>query len=323
MTPPVIKPLADSAGALVVCPPPHVRTGLGVRGLSLAGLLALAPAAIMAMGNFGLDAARVLALAGSVAVLTEALCLRLAGRDVDVDNFSALYAGLLFAFLLPASAPWWLVAMGAILTTSLGRVLFGGFGSNPLCAPLVAWAMCRISWPAAMDVDFAMAASAMHEPLAQLKYFGVQALDQFEMIDLLLGRHLGALGAVQIIPLALGGVALMVFKVIRPYIPLAFLAGVLGMAGLLHMIDPSLYAEPVFHLLTGSVVFGAFFLATDTASSPVGRMPMILFGLMAGVMVVVIRAWGVYTDGVPFAILLVNLLSPLLDRVRPKPFGAR
>jgi len=142
-------------------------------------------------------------------------------------------------------------------------------------------------------------------------------------MDLLTGRALGALGASQIIPLVLGGVGLMAARVIRPHIPVAFLAGVFGMAALLHAVDPDLYATPVFHVLTGSVVFGAFFLATDTASSPVGRTPMILFGLIAGVMVVVIRAWGVYTDGVPFAILLANLLSPLLDRVRPKPFGAR
>lgn len=323
MTPPVIKPLAETAGSLVVCPPPHVRAGLGIRGISLAGLAALAPAAVMAVLAFGLDAARVMALAGVAAVAVEAACLKLAGRDVDVDNFSALYAGILFSFLLPASAPWWLVIIGAGLTTAMGRVMFGGFGSNPLCAPLVAWAMCRLSWPGLMDIDFAMASSALNEPLAQLKYFGVESLWQYETMDLLMGRQLGAIGAVQIIPLIIGGVGLLALKVIRPYIPLAFLAGVFGMAWILNLTDPDLYATPVFHLLTGSVVFGAFFLATDTASSPVGRVPMILFGLIAGVMVVVIRAWGVYTDGVPFAILLANLLSPLLDRVRPKPFGAR
>lgn len=323
MTPPVIKPLADSAGSLVVAVPPHVRMGMGIRGLSVNMLVALVPAIVAAILAYGFDAARVLGLAGAVTVLAEAGCLKLQNRDIDVDNFSALYAGILFAFLLPAAAPWWLVVIGALLTAVLGRAIFGGFGATPLSAPLIAWAMCSLSWPAAMDIDASMTASLLSEPLALLKYFGPDAVfAEYELMDLFMGKALGALGASQAVALLAGGVFLLARKAIRWYIPVAFLAGVALTAYAFQMSDPDLYAGPLFHLCTGSVMFGAFFLATDTAASPVGRTPMLVFGLIAGVMVMVIRVYGVYPDGVPFAILLANLLSPLLDRMRPKHFGA-
>lgn len=323
MTPPVIKPLAEHAGELVVSPAPHVRVGMGVRNLMLHSLVALAPAVVMAVMAYGLPAARVMALAAAATVLVEALCKKWMNRDVDVDNFSALYAGLLFAMLLPASAPWWLVCIGGALTASIGRCVFGGYGSAPLCAPLVAWAMCCVSWPAAMDVDLSMAHVAMNEPLAQLKYFGAEALWQFDLTDLFLGSQLGALGASQVAALFAGGLYMIARRVIRWYIPVGFLAGVFVSALVFNLVWPETTASPAFHLLTGSVVLGAFFLATDTGASPVGRVPMLLFGCIAGVLVMVIRVWGVYPDGVPFAILLASLASPLLDRVRPKPFGGK
>lgn len=323
MTPPVIKPLAERAGALVVSPAPHVRVGMGVRGFMLHHLAALAPAVVMAVVAYGMPALRVMALAGAATVVVETACRLWMGRDVDADNFSALYAGLLFSMLLPASAPWWLVFTGAGLTAAIGRCVFGGYGSTPLCAPLVAWAMCRISWPALMDVDLSMAHVAMNAPLAQLKYFGVESLAQFNLADLFLGHQLGALGASQVAALALGGFYLVARRVIRWYIPAAFLSGVFISALVFNLVWPETTAAPLFHLVTGSVVLGAFFLATDTGSSPVGRTPMLLFGFLAGVLVMVIRVWGVYPDGVPFAILLANLASPLLERVRPKPFGGK
>lgn len=323
MTPPVIKPLADSSGSLVVAVPPHARLGMGIRGLSVNMLVALLPALAAAVAVYGLDAARVVGLAGAVAVLAEAACQKLMKRDVDVDNYSALYAGVVFACLLPAAAPWWLVVIGALLTVVVGRAVFGGFGSTPLCAPLIAWAMCSLSWPSVMDIDASMTASVLSEPLALLKFFGVDAvMYEYSLTDLFMGKGLGALGASQVGLLLTGGIFLLVRRVIRWYIPIAFLAGVAASAYAFQLSAPDLYAGPLFHLCTGSVMLGAFFLATDTAASPVGRTPMLMYGLIAGVLVMVIRVWGVYPDGVPFAILLANLLSPLLDKVRPKPFGA-
>lgn len=315
--------MSDIAVRLTVSPPPHWRSGRTVQRMMMHHLLALLPATVMGIVHFGFDAARVMALSGAVAVLTEAACQKLMDRDIDVDNFTALYAGLLFAFLLPATAAWWVTAMGAATTIVLGRTVFGGFGSNPVCAPLVAWAVCRLSWPAATDIDLNMAHSLLNYPLDQLKHFGPEALAQFNYTDLLLGNQLGGLGASQVLALLAGGVYLLATGWIRAYIPAAFLVGVAGLSGVFWMVDPGAYADPAFHLLTGSTIFAAFFLATDTASSPVGKLPQILFGLIAGMMVITIRIYGVYPDGVPFAIMVANLLTPLLDRVRPKPFGGR
>ncbi|WP_291327523.1 RnfABCDGE type electron transport complex subunit D [Desulfovibrio sp. UCD-KL4C] len=323
MTPPVIKAMSDIAVRLTVSPAPHWRSRRTLTKMMQYHLLALLPAMVMAFNMFGLSALSTIGLAGSVAILTEALCLKMQGRDINVDNFTALYEGILFAFLLPATAPWWVVCFGAAFTIVMGRTVFGGFGTNPICAPLVAWAFCRLSWPAAIDIDMNLSHFAINAPLDQLKFFGLESLDQFNYTDLFLGHQLGGLGSSQIIALLAGGIFLIATGWVRVFIPAAFLIGVTVTSGVFWMIDPEVYANPLFHLLTGSVMFGAFFLAPDVSSSPVGKIPQLLFGLIAGAMVIVIRVYGVYPDGVPFAIMVANLLTPLLDRVRPKPFGGR
>jgi electron transport complex protein RnfD len=318
----ILKPFISEPKLTVACPP-YRHCSKTVAIIMGDFLLALIPAAVLASAQFGFAAARVMALAGAIAVLTEALCLKIMARDVSVDDYSALLTGLLFAFLLSPSAPWWLVTIGSSLSVLLGRIFFGGLGGSPLCAPLVAWAVCKISWPRAMDVDLSMLDSELVYPLGQLKYLGPEVVFHFNYIDLLLGKQLGGLGSAQIIGIVLGGLYLIMRKHIRPHIPLAFLAGISITAWITFLIDPTQNAGPIFHLLAGSAVYGAFFLATDYASSPVGRIPMILFGLIAGILVIIIRAYSVHPDGVPFAILLANLLTPLLDRIRPKPFGGQ
>ncbi|WP_319780704.1 RnfABCDGE type electron transport complex subunit D [Maridesulfovibrio sp.] len=323
MTPPVIKAMSDIAVRLTVSPAPHWRSKRTVEKMMQYHLLALVPALLMAFNMFGLPALATVGLAGAVAVITEAVCLRMQERDVNVDNFSALYEGIIFAFLLPAGAAWWMVVCGAAITIVLGRTVFGGFGSNPICAPLIGWAFCRLSWPAAMDIDANLAHFMINAPLDQLKHFGLDTLVQFSYTDLFLGRQLGGLGASQIIAVLAGGVFLVATKWVRVFIPVSFLVGVAATATIFWVIDPEVYANPLFHLLTGSVMFGAFFLAPDVSSSPVGIIPQVLFGLIAGAMVIIIRVYGIYPDGVPFAIMVANLLTPLLDRVRPKPFGGK
>lgn len=323
MTPPVVKAMSNIAVRLTVSPAPHWRSKRTVKKMMQAHLLAIIPAFVMAVYMFGLQTITVVGLAGSAAVITEVICLRLQDRQVTVDNYTALYEGLLFAFLLPASAPWWLAVIGAILTIVLGRTVFGGYGTNPVCAPLVAWAFCRLSWPAAMDIDLNLSQFLINTPLDQLKYFGVQSLSQFNYMDLFLGRQLGGLGASQVVAILAGGLYLLGTGWLRAFIPASFLLGVAAVSGIYWFIDPTVYADPMFHLLAGSTVFGAFFLAPDVASSPVGMLPQVLYGFFAGVMVVIIRVYGVYPDGVPFAIMLANLISPLLDKVHPKPFGGK
>lgn len=314
----ITKPLQP---ILTVSVPPHVHCGRTIQGYMQETLIALLPATIMAIVAFGMGAMRVVALSCAVAVLSEFICNKMTKREQTLDDFSALHSGLLFAFLLPASSPWWLVAIGSATTIIAGKMIFGGLGGNPLSTPLVGWAICRISWGEYMDTNATMLMSELPSPLQNLKYFGLESIQSLDATSLILGKQLGGLGEVQIAALLAGGAFLLIRRHISWEIPTAFIAGVLGTAWIYQLIDPNAYASPLFHLLTGGTIFGAFFLATEPASSPVGRIPTLIFGLMAGIMVIVIRVYGMYPDGVPFAILLANLFTPLLDRIRPKPFG--
>ncbi|WP_243547182.1 RnfABCDGE type electron transport complex subunit D [Pseudodesulfovibrio tunisiensis] len=308
---------------LTVSVPPHRHCGVTVRDRMLNILLALIPAAAMAVSSLGLAAFRVMALAMAVALLAERICDHFMDRETQIHDLHALTVGLCFAFLLPSSAPWWLVATGSAMSIVLGKMVFGGLGGSPFCAPLIGWAICRLSWPAFMDINATMLNTDMVYPLAQLKDFGLDAVTVSSLRELILGKQLGGLGAVQMAGVIVGGLFLLVRKHISSIIPAGVIIGVLLTAWVFNMIDPATHASPAFHLFTGSTLFGAFFLATDGPSSPNRRIPMLLFGLLAGTMIVVIRTYGIYPDGVPFAILLANLFTPVFERIRPRPFGVR
>ncbi len=308
---------------LAVSAPPFWHCGRTIAGSVRWKLLALLPAAALAVYHWGVPALRVMALAVATAIAAEALASKVMKRPAYVDNLHSALIGLLFAFLLPASAPWWLVAFGAAVCVLIGKMAFGGMGASPLAPALVGWAALYLSWPLLMDPNAASLHSLYIDPLVRLKYFGVAAANDIPLLDLLLGRQIGALGASQVGLLALGGLFLCVKGAIRWEIPASFLAGVAITAGVFHALHPELYASPLFHLCTGSVMLGAFFLATAPSSSPNRQLPMALFGLIGGALVILIRNFGIYTDGVPFAILLINLLMPQLELIRPRPFGAR
>ncbi|MEF2231850.1 MAG: RnfABCDGE type electron transport complex subunit D [Pseudodesulfovibrio sp.] len=316
-----MKPL--NPFALTVSVPPHRHCGVTVRSRMLNILLAMLPAAVMAVVTFGMQAAQVMALSMATAVFAELLCDRFTGGESGIEDLHAFTVGLAFAFLLPPSAPWWLVATGSAAAVVIGKRIFGPLGGSPFCAPLVGWAICRVSWPAFMDIDASMLTTDLTYPLAQLKNFGLAAVQITDTRALFLGKQLGGLGAVQIAGVMLGGMFLVLRKHISSIVPVGVIGGVAATAALFNLMDPAAYAPASFHLLTGSALFGAFFLATDGSSSPNRQVPLLLFGLLAGALIVVIRVYGVYPDGTPFAILLANLFTPALERIRPKPFGVR
>ena len=309
--------------SLAVSTPAYWHCGRTTASTMLTLLMGLAPAVILAALHWGGDAIRVMALSVSACVIFEAVCQRFMDRPITVDDFSAVVEGLLLALLLPASAPWWLVIVGAGLTILLAKQTFGGLGATPLCAPLVGWAALTISWPVYMDPN-AMTLTAMYvDPLVRLKYFGAADVAGISYINMLIGAQIGALGASQAGAVLLGGVFILIRRVRRWETPVAFLAGVLVTAAIFYAVNPQQYADPLFHVLAGSTLLCAFFLASDPSCSPERRTAMFIYGAVAGCLVVLIRVFGVYIDGAPFAVLLANLVTPQVVGIQPKPFGVR
>ena len=313
----------------VVDTPPFMHQGYTVNGIMRDMVIALAPAAAAAIYYYGIPAFRVMALAAGTCVLTQALWEGILGRPSRGFDGSALVTGLLFAMLLPAGAPWWLVVVGGALTMILGREVFGGIGCNPLCPPLVGWAAMTVSWPLYMDPTAMNLSSTLIDPLVRLKYFGWSALPEGSETALLLGEQLGGLGSVQIGAVLVGGLFLLARKTVRWEIPAAYLAAVLALGAVFWQfgeamgINPASTPPPHLYLLTGSTIFAAFFLATDHASSPVSVGGMFAYGLMAGCMTVLIRIFGIYPDGALFAVLLTALATPMFDMIRRQPFGGK
>lgn len=308
---------------LAMSSPPYWHCGRTVVRRSLDQIIALLPAIFMAVWNWGLPAFRVIALSAAVCVIVEAAACKLMGRRQTIADLTAVVTGICLAFLLPAAAPWWLVAIGAAAAMSFGKMLFGGLGDNPVSTPIVGWAILFVSYPVFMDPNLLQIHTTFEDPLALLKYLGVERASQVSFVDLVMGRQIGALGASQVGALLVGGCYLMVRGVIRWQIVLGMLLGVVVPFAILHVVTGVEAVSPIFHLLTGSTLFCAFFIATDSNVAPTHGLAMFLYGLTCGVMVFFIREFGSYTDGAPFAVLVTSLLTPYFDLIRPKPFGVR
>ena len=301
--------------------PPFWHCGRTIRGNSIYTLIALAPAMLAAFAMWGLPAIRVVALSVFTAMACEFLCQKAMGQKPSQHDGTAAVLGVLFAFLLPAAAPWWLVVIGVGCAMCLGRMAFGGYGTNPVSAVLVGWALVFVSFPTYMDATSTILMTDLFDPLLRLKQFGASGVADISYADLLLGLQLGGLGAAHAGLLFLGGLFIIFRGVIRWEVPLAFLLGVVVTAACFQIADPSRYAGPLFHLFSGTTMLAAFFLATEDSCSPHRRLPMCLYGLTGGALVVIIRIFGMYTDGAPFAVMLINLLAPMFGLVVTRPFG--
>jgi electron transport complex protein RnfD len=308
---------------LAISVPPFWHCGRTISGNSRIMLTALLPVVLMGVLYWGIPAARVIALAVFSAMVTEAFCQKLRNLPCTLHNGTAAITGLLLAFLLPASAPWWLVILGSVCAIGLGRMAFGGFGANPVCATLVGWALIFVSFPVQMDAGSALLHTEFLDPLLQLKVFGAESIADISSLNLLLGMQLGGLGASQSGLLLLAGIYLSARGVIRWEISISFLLGVILAATIIQRMDPLLYAGPMFHVCAGSTILSAFFLATEDSCCPHRPFPMFLYGMTGGVLVMLIRTFGVYTDGAPFAVMLINLLSPMFGLIPTRPFGSK
>ena len=309
----------------IVSHAPFVHDGSSVAARSYNTILALVPAALFGIVQWGRPALQVIALAVSSAILWELALNRVSRRPPTIGDGNAALIGMVLAMLLPATVPWWLVVTGTFLAVIIGKQIYGGIGANPFNPVAISVAILGISWKTYLDFDAALLildpGFAMLEPLTAAKAFGVAAAQRFDLIDMLLGRQAGAIGAPFGLFIIAGGLYLIARGIVRWEIPAAFVAGVVLTAAAFHLAAPAKYAGPAFHLLAGYTLIGAFFLATEDSSSPVNFWPMLIYGFAGGLMTVLIRNIGAYPDGVIFAILVINLINPLVDKIRPRALG--
>ncbi|MBM3318211.1 MAG: RnfABCDGE type electron transport complex subunit D [Candidatus Eisenbacteria bacterium] len=309
---------------LSVAAPPHTHDGSRVSEVYAWQSLLLLPAAAGGVWVWGLGGLRTLLLSVGAAVLCEWLAARARKRDFLAD-FSIVVQGLMLGMLFHAGTPWWLVLVGAALTVFLGKHFFGGLGSYPFPPALLGYAVLLLSWPGQLDPARRLAnvdvPFAPIPPLEAWRAFGAQAADGYPLGGLLLGQQMGGVGSSMVLLLALGGLALMAGRYIPWRTPLAFLGGMALTAGIFHLAAPASYPGPLFHLLSGIAVFAAFFLAADFTCSPVNPWAQVVFGLGAGGLAVVIRTFGEWPDGTVFAVLLVGLAQPLIDKIHPRPLA--
>lgn len=304
---------------------PYWHNGNSISGKSYHIMLAAFPAVIFGIYQYGVSAVGVLALSMSCAMIWELIMNILMKRPVSIGDGNAAVIGLLLGMLLPATTPWWAVIVGTFVAVVVGKQIFGGMGCNPLNPTLVSIAIIMLSWKSLLDFNATLVNYDfdfnMIYPLAAVKGFGASAVADYTTRGLLMGQQSGGIGATFGLGLIIGGLYLMLRGYIRWEISLSFLAGVFVTALLFNVSNPDKYADPVFHLLTGYTLIGAFFLAAEDSSSPVNFIPMIIYGAFAGILTVLIRNIGAFVDGVVFAILIMNVANPLLDKIRPKAMG--
>ena len=304
---------------------PFWHNGSSISGRSYQIMVAALPAVVWGVYQYGIPALGVVAFSISCAMIWELLMNLVMKRPISIGDGNAALIGLVFAMLLPAAAPWWLVCVGTFVAVVVGKQIFGGIGCNPYHPALVAFAILMLSWKSFLNFDGTLVnyelGFYMPYPLAAVKHLGASAASDYPLGNLLMGRQSGGIGSTFGLGLIIGGVYLILRGHIRWEICLSFLAAIFLTAYIFHLADPEAYAGPMFHVLTGYTLIGAFFLLPEDSSSPVNVVPMFIYGAGAGVLTILIRNIGSFVDGVVFAVLMMNMANPLLDKIRPKPMG--
>jgi electron transport complex protein RnfD len=308
---------------------PHAHCGLTVRRIMLDVVIALAPAMAAAVIFFGLDAVRLTVTCVVSCVLTEALCRRMMGRASNVGDLSAVVTGILLAFNLPSSLPIWTAVVGSVVSIAVAKQAFGGLGYNPFNPALAARAFLLVSRPQEMTTWSAWIVPAPPgtDAVTNATPLGLAKASPFPFDaalawDFFLGRMNGCVGEVSALALCAGGLYLLLRRCISWHTPVFFVGTAAAFASVLWAIDPAANMHPAFHVLTGGLMLGALFMATDMVTTPVTAGGKALFGIGCGAMTMVIRKWGSLPEGVSFAILIMNSLTPLINRItRPRVFG--
>ena len=322
------------ANKLFVAPSPHVHGPESTQKIMRDVIIALLPALVVSATVFGWDVLRVTAIAIASCVLVEYLIQKFMMKgECTLGNLSAVVTGLLLSFNLPASIPWWIVVIGSVVAIGIAKMSFGGLGKNPFNPALVGRVFLLIAYPVQMTTFPAVSGSwtdalSGATPLAAMKFQSEAAMSSLNMGQMFGGQIPGSLGEVAALALLVGFAYLLWRKVITWHIPVAVLGSMAVFALLVAfgrgMSGVALYEFPLFPLLAGGAVLGAVYLATDYATSPMTRKGMLIYGVGIGVITMLIRLWGAYPEGMSFAILLMNAVTPLLNKyVKPTRFGLK
>ena len=285
---------------------PHIRSKISTRGIMLDVILALLPATIAGVIIFGLRSLAVIGVCVATAVLSEVLFNLAAKKEQTIGDLSSIVTGLILALNLPANAPLWQAAVGSVFAVVVVKCIFGGLGKNlvnPAASArvfmLVAFSsMTKSAMPVGVD------AASGATPLVN-----IAEGNAVDLMDLFLGKTGGAIGETCSLALLIGGIYLLARKVITWHIPVAFIGSVFVFSFLIKDFNA---VTALAYVLSGGLIIGAIFMATDYVTSPATPLGKIVFGLGAGVITVLIRFWGVYPEGVSFAILLMNILNPYI-----------
>ncbi|MCM1176730.1 MAG: RnfABCDGE type electron transport complex subunit D [Bacteroidales bacterium] len=315
---------------LLVSPSPHIHTKTSTASLMRDVVIALLPAVIVSVLFYGLSELIVLGVSVASCVLLEYLITRyMLKRPSTVCDWSAVVTGVLLALNLPATSPWWMVIIGAVVAIGVAKMTFGGLGQNVFNPALVGRVFLLISFPVAMTdwsatkgfipgVDAASGAT----PLGLYSEGGVEAvagMDYFHTLFLNIGGSAGELSAIALLA---GFVYLLARRVIRPHVTLSIWITVFVFSGIMWLVDPSTYTDPVFNLLTGGLLLGSIFMATDYVTSPMSPKGGIIFGVGIGLITMLIRYFGAYPEGMSFAILIMNSTVPIINKFfKNKKFG--
>ncbi len=325
---------------LTVSPSPHVHSDASVQKLMYGVIFAMLPAMAVSFYVFGIGALFVTALSVISCVFFEFVLTKyLLKKEPTIMDGSAIITGILLAFNVPSNLPWWAVVIGSFVAIGIGKSAFGGLGNNPFNPALVGRVFLLISFPVQMTswpVPFAsrlqfLDATTGATPLGLIKE-GIDAgIPISELVtkipsylDLMIGGMGGSIGEISAIALIIGFIYMLWKKIVTWHIPIAMLSTIILFSGILWVVNPEKFMDPVFHLMTGGVMLGALFMATDYVTSPMTTKGMLIYGAGIGFLTIIIRNFGSYPEGVSFAILIMNGLVPLMNKyIKPKRFGIK
>jgi len=320
---------------------PHIVKGSSTDAIMQNVVLALLPVAAFSVYSFGLSALLVLITATGSSVLTEHLLCKYSKKESTVSDWSAAITGLLLGLTLPPGFPLWMTFCGGVIAIALGKFIFGGLGYNVFNPALVGRAVLQAAFPVAITTWYpnllgnrflTLPSSTLTIPFMEPKVdavAGATPLSAFKFdnvitdtTELALGQISGSTGETCAVLIILGGLYLISRKMMDWRIPVAVLGSAFLFSGLLYLIDSQAYPSPMFMMFSGGLMLGAVFMATDMVASPITPLGAVVYGVIIGLLVIIIRIWGGLPEGVMYAILLANAISPHIDNmIRPRVYG--